>query len=237
MFRNLIFIGSSRSGSTWLAKSLGHHPKFKQPVKKPVRFWNRKIMGVSDNSSSHPNLSLNDYLEFFSPQKGITKCDITDGYSLLSQPTILAIKKYFPDALIVQIMRKPSDIVDSHFGLHHKIFDNIDNKQIRRQLISYSGYQKHNINQIYAYKMWKSFFPKNQFYLDFYEDFFKDPESSLNKLISHCGHNPDELDNKDIYFKKINQRISKTNITLDSDIRQTLHKLDQEYEKFRSSFK
>ena len=226
MFKNLIFIGSSRSGSTWLAKALLGHPKFKQPVKKPVRFWNQKIFGISDTSSSHPNLSLDDYLELFSPEEGITKCDISDGYSLLSHPTILAIKKYFPDALIVQIMRKPSHIVNSHFGLHFENFDDIDRKQIRKQLIDYSGYQRHNINQIYAYKTWKAFFPKPQFYLGFYEDFFKNPGDSLNKLISYCGHDTDDLTNKDIYLKKINQRASKSSTTLklDSEIQSQLKK-------------
>ena len=230
------FIGSSRTGSTWLGQALAKHPNIKLPVKKPVRFWNLKVFGLRDEKSSHPTLSLEAYKELFRDEPGVLKGDITDGYNTLGLQEVLAIRKHHPDAKILQMMRRPSHIVYSHFSLSRSLSE-ITVEDVRKQVGHPGGYQYHNIRQMHVRDIWSSVFGPENFHLTFYEDFFADPGAGYRDICKFLEVGAFELD-PSFLTKRVNKRKHDEDPKdeVRAEIAHFCDPLDREFEEFHRTF-
>jgi hypothetical protein len=231
----IFFVGASRTGSTWLARAFTAHPDVIQPIKKPVRFWNLKVFGGCDPKSSHPTLTLDEYMSLFTPERGKLKADLTDGYHILCPTVITHIKNYFPEAKIIFLMRDPFDIVQSHFQLH-RAASAVDRERVDQQLGSVTGYSYQNIRQIDAYTRWSEVFGRENVWVGFYEDFFADASSNFGEICKYLGIRSVDLPEK--LNSRVNQRRheDKFNDEVSDYIRELCEEQMSQYAKFRANF-
>jgi hypothetical protein len=158
----LLYIGMGHSGSTTLSAQLNGHPDLSFGQMKEHRFH-------FDKGSPERNIAM--YKKNFQMNCQTTAFDGSIGYIFYTPERIEALKKTVgPDVKILLMMRDPAKWMNS---LYHDGGDGLS--------------KGHNGCYADFLEEWLKHFPREQFLIEASEDYFKDPQATLDRVADHVG--------------------------------------------------
>ena len=189
---NFIIIGTGKSGTTSLYNYLTQHPQVLPAIKKEIYFWSRYF-----------DKGINWYLAHFPPIPQETKFltgEATPTY-INSWHTPERLFSIFPKIKLIVILRNPIDRAVSHY--YHEVRLKMENKSLseviyaqleRLKKIPNSALEEAYWNHISYYvsygvyveflKKWMTIFPREQFLILRSEEFYQEPETTMQKVFS-----------------------------------------------------
>ena len=222
---NFLIIGQAKCGTTSLYTYLTQHPQILPPIRREINFWNRE---------STYSKGINWYLAHFpsvaSEEKLITG-EATTTY-LDSYKAAQRLFQFFPNTKLIILLRNPVERVFSHYymnshrygwdnrSLKEAIFSELDilsqepKVDLHSQVYATNGFYITRSTYIESVRQWMEIFPKEQFLILKSEDFFANPETTVNQVFQFLGVEPYQLQeyrnqNKGNY-PSVSQSISKT---------------------------
>ncbi len=178
-----LIISPGKTGSTWLANKVRRHPQVFLPGQKELKYF----------SSFFQSLDLNWYLDQFGSAAGRIKGEASPSYAVLPVQRIRRIRQLMPDVKLIFLMREPISRAWSHAKHCHRFretnfasctadFASITDRQWRDNLthdwpLAHGDY----LGQL---RRWLSVFPREQFYVGFYESIARRPKSLLRDLFT-----------------------------------------------------
>lgn len=195
--RKMHFIGgASKSGTTALYYYLKQHPDIFLPEKKELHYFSRpelleRVGGPGDRFvvNEVPS-SLDDYLAFYSGCQNSKTCiDISPSY-LTFPGSAERIKKIFPDAKMVFVLRNPADKAFSQYvHLRSVCRENLDFEQAldaeaERKKYKYSDMWLYRESGFYADRLQSfiSCFGSDSMRVYLFEEFVKDQHSIVHDI-------------------------------------------------------
>ena len=209
-----------RSASTWLFKNLSTHPDIFFPQEKELKYF-----------SNYLNMcDIDWYLGCFDGSGDKKRGEISPSYTILPDKIIEMIHSIFPELKIVVLLRDPIERAWSHvkhqyrlkesvFVNYYGVFDSISYGKMVEALtnswmLAYSDY----LNII---KRWMTFYPKENFYINFFDSVIKEPEVILQEICDHIGVTK-EIRWTNLPYQRVNEGIKKS---IPNDIRKFLQSL------------
>ncbi|MDJ0519854.1 MAG: tetratricopeptide repeat protein [Trichodesmium sp. MO_231.B1] len=205
---NFIIIGTGKSGTTSLYNYLTQHPQILPAIKKEIYFWSRYF-----------DKGIDWYLAHFPPIPKETKFltgEATPTY-INSRHTPERLFRIFPKIKLIVILRNPVDRAVSHY--YHEVRLKMENKSLseviysqleRLQKIPESSLQEAYWNHISYYvsygvyvefiKKWMTIFPREQFLILRSEEFYQEPETTMEKVFNFLDLPKHQLQN----YQKLN---------------------------------
>jgi hypothetical protein len=183
---DFLVISPPKTGSTWLADNLRHHPGVFVPTIKEVKYF----------SSYYKWLDLAWYLAHFAAGSGRVKGEASPSYALLPVGRIRLIRRLLPDVKLIFLMRDPVARAWSHakhtfryreanFAACALPFEAVSDGQwrenFRHEWTLASG------DYLGQLRRWLSVFPREQFYVGFYESIAGDPHGLLRDVFRFLG--------------------------------------------------
>ena len=185
---NFIIIGVHKGGTTSLYNYLTQHPQIIPPIKKEMDFWSWKF-----------NQSINWYLAHFpgiSEVKNFLTGEASPSY--FDHPNAARrIYQFFPKIKLIILLRNPVDRAISQY--HQWLRLNWENRSLEEAIESdlekltkapeKVNYWMKELNYlargVYVefFKEWMSLFPREQFLILKSEDFYANPEVSVQEVL------------------------------------------------------
>ncbi len=216
---NFLIIGVQKGGTTSLYGYLTEHPQIISPLKKEMDFWSWKF-----------NQSINWYLAHFPviPEgKKFLTGEASPSY--FNHPDAARrIYQFFPKIKLIILLRNPVDRAISQYytwrrfnwenrSLEEAIESDLDKLIKAPEKVNYwMGEQNYLAKGVYVefLKEWMSFFPREQFLILKSEDFYVNPEASLQQvlkflylpeyeLLEYKNYNPGQYSEIDSSMRRI----------------------------------
>lgn len=185
-FPDFLVISPGKTGTTWLYQNLICHDEITISAKE-INYFNIRWK----------KQDINSYMKFFQKNKAkIVTGDISPGYTVLPLQIINIIKRLIPDLKLIFLMRDPVDRAWSHvkYSIQHRDLNftsyDGDFKGIKDKYFidHFTGPNNFAYNDYLGIlQRWLTFFPKEQFYIGFYESIKKDPKKTLRAIFEHLG--------------------------------------------------
>jgi len=157
----MIYIGMGHSGSTTLSMQLNAHPELSYGQMKEHRFH--------FESGEEHNTGM--YRKNFAVPCEKKAFDGSIGYIFYTPERIEALKKVLgPDVKILLMMRDPAKWMNS---LYHNGGDGLS--------------KGHNGCYADFLETWLKYYPRENFLIESSEDYFKDPQATINRIADHVG--------------------------------------------------
>ncbi|MFQ5979777.1 MAG: sulfotransferase domain-containing protein [Candidatus Heimdallarchaeota archaeon] len=184
---DFIGIGTSRSGSTWLAEMLVLHPEVFIPRKKEIYYFNRYVRHHKNPNYSKP---IEWYWSFFKEAKNYQiKGEITPAY-LVDEQAPKNIYHFNPNIKIIVILRNPADRLFSVYL--HLIQEGVINRISFEKFVttpSFADVLERNFYYKYL-KRYFDLFPKENIKVAFFDDLIKDKTVFLEDIQDFLGIKP-----------------------------------------------
>ena len=219
---SFIIIGAQKCGTTSLYKYMVEHPQILPAVRKELHFFNwvskpgnkKKAEGVDWYLSQFPKIPNG---------KNLITGEATPTY-LVDPHTPQRMFKLLPDVKLIVLLRNPVDRAVSHYHHNRRMskqreplpFEKAIAKESERlklekeKLISDENYRS-LFHRYYSYlergvyieqlERWMSIFPREQFLILKSEDFYENPDVTLQEVFEFLGLSNYQVANK----KKYNQ--------------------------------
>ena len=174
---DFVGVGTSRSGTTWIAKCLQEHPEICTPTWKEVHFF--------DHDHNYKR-GLGFYKTFFKNYEDKITGEFCPEY-IFEEKALKRIKEDYPDTKILISLRNPIERAFSHFlyvkrkNVGIKDFGELFTED-RRHIIEQSAYYKY-LQNIYKY------FDKEKVLIVIHDDHKKDAEAFIQNIYSFLGVN------------------------------------------------
>lgn len=185
---DFLIISPPKTATTWLTKNLGCHPDIFMPEAKEIRYF----------CIYWKCCDINWYLKHFQGATNLKKGEASPSYGLLPSRTIRLIRLLMPNLKLIFLMRDPIARAWSHTRHSYKYnagsfllqeykgnFNDISDQRFIEDFI-YEGSLYHG-DYLSNLKHWLSFFPKEQFYVGFYESIKNNPKKLLLEIFNHLG--------------------------------------------------
>ena len=183
---DFLVISPPKTGSTWLADNVRRHPGLFVPARKEVKYF----------SSFGDWLGLEWYLDHFAEAGDRLKGEASPSYALLPLDRIRLVRELMPQVKLVFLMRDPVDRAWSHvrhtfrYGEAAFAYRAIPLEEATDQ--DWRDGARHpwivaNNDYLGQLQRWLSIFPREQFFVGFYEDLARRPESLLRDLFAFLG--------------------------------------------------
>tara|TARA_Y100000590_G_scaffold466289_1_gene641137 strand:- start:3582 stop:4517 length:936 start_codon:yes stop_codon:yes gene_type:complete len=200
---DFLICGTPRSGSTSLYEGLLEHPNVYRAKTKEVSYFDVNThRGINWYKYNFPSK-----LEKFFKKNRMITGEATPFY--LIHPHVPArIAKTIPNVKIILILRNPIDRAYSHYSSAVKnnnenlTFEESlqnENSRIANEKEKLLADPNHNSANYYKWSYfeqgiyynfiieWMKYFPKENFYITSYEEFFKNPKENFNDLFNFLG--------------------------------------------------
>ncbi len=177
---DFLVIGAQKAGTTWLYENLRCHQELFLPEPKELHYFDQYF-----------HRSIRYYANLFEQGRSKVKGEITPNYSVLSKKLIRFIYKVMPDVKLIFIMRNPIYRSWSHAVMNltavtsKRDISEVTDFEFKSFLKSEANLKFSNYSNILD--NWLSIFPREQFYICFYEDIANQPEKFLYNIFSHIG--------------------------------------------------
>lgn len=126
------------------------------------------------------------YASLFEQGKDKVCGEITPAYSILNEKDVAHIRSIMPEAKIIFVIRNPIDRTWSGFCKSNLA---TESEEKLAYLLKHPNLRSDYIRTI---SIWRNAFPKEQFYIAFFDDILLNPESFLLKIFSFLGVSVDE---------------------------------------------
>ena len=177
---NLVGIGASRSGSTWLSACLAEHPEITFSEPKEVHYFDDEV-----GFAKGPDY----YHSFFTPAPNQTYGEYTPGY--FTTPLVAErLHDYNPDAKLIILLRNPIDRAYSEY-LYNKGREFEDAATFSEALTG--PRRERYLGRGHYAELLKPFFdrfPAEQIFLRRYEAIKTDPATVLQELYTFLAVDP-----------------------------------------------
>jgi hypothetical protein len=218
---NFFLVGAPKAGTTSLYRYLDQHPQiYMSPIKEPhfladeIRTDNfegemrraakgraaalkRYLDGpVVEKFSGGPVENWPDYIKLFSQADSYTAVGEASTCYLWSETAAANIRRNFPDARILMVLRNPADRVFAQY-VHMLSFAG---KPVSLQAhidASLLSAGRRRISELYPFlefglyseqiKRYRALFPRERIHISFYEDFQKDPTAFIQSIFAFLG--------------------------------------------------
>jgi hypothetical protein len=183
---DFLVISPPKTGSTWLAKNLGCHPEIFIPEIKEIKYF----------SSWFKWFDLDWYLEHFTLAPGKSKGEASPTYAILPTQKIQLIRNLFPEIKLIYLMREPIGRAWSHARHNHHYREaNFARRKAPLNCVTEIQWQENFVHDwpltsgdyLGQLKRWLSVFPKDQFFIGFFESITQRPEALLRRLFRFLG--------------------------------------------------
>ena len=178
---SFICIGAQKAGTTWLYVNLKRHPQFRFRAKEIHYF----------DVDRHFKKPLEYYSEHFNFNgRRVISGDITPSYGVLDEDRLELMQKLVPKVKLIMLMRNPVDRAWSMVTMHFAKNQGADMatlpvetimKFLRRDKVLDRG------NYLDIIERYHSYWPKENFFLGFYEQIKEDPEKLLSEIFEFLG--------------------------------------------------
>lgn len=227
---DMLHIGASRAGSTWLWRSLNRHPQTVFPIwgpnapngRKSGWFWNNASPYWNDNhfGKVKPRAihSLEDYRKHYDPTEEMkVKIDITEGAAYIPESRIRLIKETYPNVKITYCIRNPITTIWSHIK-----YTGGSSSNVSKYFTSNGGNYIKNVEYIKNLKTWKRYFSEDQILVYFFSEIGDNPIGMLNRLSENLDIDCAFWDTDSVNEIQKKQNPNKNKSTLDDSTRQVL---------------
>jgi len=201
-------IGAAKCGSTWLATCLDEHPQVTIALEKEPNFFVKRLSAFNGKINENYMKDWNWYKECFAHAKENSKLgdmSINLIHNIPEAP--LNIKKYFPNAKFIVMLRDPVKRTYSHYW-HEKLRDKVpgvpktfEEALKNKELLFRSNYYS-------QLSEWFKVFPQDQFFIILDIDLKKDVLAIWKSLCSFL-----DIDTNFIppsLYKKVNEATKMT---------------------------
>jgi len=184
---DFIGVGAPKTGTTWIARCLSEHPQICFSKAKEINFFNKEnffyiknqVMGDAWNYKK----GLDWYKGYFNHcGKGAVKGEFST-YYLYDKETPELIKKHFPEAKIIIVLRNPAELFHSHYNHAASQWKMPPAEEAIRDE---GGFVKYGFYSKYIERYLKVF-PKEQVLIMVYDDLKNNPESFIKKIYGFLG--------------------------------------------------
>ena len=218
---DFIGIGAAKSGTTWLGKCLEDHPDIlfsSQKSRKEISFFNSNTNWQEGEGF---DLSTWDkgidwyYTQFPDPEPGKVRGEFTVTY-MIDPVACERIKKYFPKAKLLVVLRNPSDMIHSlhYFGSGSAISGisgTFEEAIEKGRILDFGLYYKH-------LKKYYDNFPHKNIHVTLVDDFKKDNLGTIQAIYRFLGADDSFVP------ESLNIRVNEAFKPRFNIIRNTLHK-------------
>lgn len=183
---DFLIISPPKTGSTWLASNLRHHPQLFIPDIKEIKYF----------SSLMEWFDLDWYLEHFRPGAGRLKGEASPSYAILPLERIRLIRQLMPDVKLIFLMREPIARAWSH-AKHNRNYREANFADISSDSGPASEEQwQANFTHDWPLtsgdylgqlRRWLSVFPAEQMFVGFQETIAGDPAPLLRQILAFLG--------------------------------------------------
>ena len=220
---DFLVISPPKTGSTWLAENLRHHPQlFIHPIKE-VKYFNSFFKWLDHGW----------YCTHFNDAGSQKAGEASPSYASLPVGSIRVLHKLLPDVKIVFLMRDPISRAWSH-AKHNQAYReaNFTTAEVESDPTAltdaqwsenfYHDWPLTSGDYLGQLRRWTSVFPKKQLYVGFYESIVTRPETLLREVFHFLGVDP-ELDLSGFPVQK--HFLSGSTISLTPTLHARLHTL------------
>lgn len=196
-FPDFLVIGAQKAGTTWLYANLKQHKDLFLSEKKEIHYFDWNFYR-----------SIKWYLSHFKKSGDKIRGEVTPAYSTLDRVKIKHIYRCNPHLKIIFIVRNPIERAWSHALNNYCVgmnipFEKLTTDDFNWHFNSYASTIRSDYSRTVS--NWLSVFPKEQFYLCYYEDVKENPEQLLNNVFGFLGVNSIS-DFNDFPFNKVINR-------------------------------
>ena len=187
---DFLVISPPKTGSTWLAANLRHHPQIFIPEVKEVRYF----------SSLYKWLDYRWYCDHFSEAGPRLAGETSPSYAALPLDRIRLIRQLLPDLKLVFLMRDPVSRAWSHARHSHQFceanFATTAPTQAAPTEEQWQANFAHDWSLVSGdylgqLRRWSSVFPAEQLFVGFYESIATRPVELLREVFDFLGVDPD----------------------------------------------
>ena len=187
---DFLVISPPKTGSTWLAANLRHHPQIFIPEVKEVRYF----------SSLYKWLDYRWYCDYFSEAGLRLAGEASPSYAALPLDRIWLIRQLLPDLKLVFLMRDPVSRAWSHARHSHQFCEANFATAGTPCLVPTEEQWQANFahdwplvsgDYLGQLRRWSSVFPPEQLLVGFYESIGTRPAALLREVFKFLGVDPD----------------------------------------------
>ena len=187
---DFLVISPPKTGSTWLATNLRHHPQIFIPQVKEVRYF----------SSLYKWLDYRWYCDHFSEAGPRLAGEASPSYAAIPLDRIRLIRQLLPDLKLVFLMRDPLSRAWSHARHSHQFceanFATSDPTHAAPSEEQWQANFAHDWSLVSGdylgqLRRWSSVFPAEQLFVGFYESIATRPAELLREVFDFLGVDPD----------------------------------------------
>jgi hypothetical protein len=185
---DFLIISPPKTGSTWLATNLRHHPQIFIPEVKEVKYF----------SSLFKWVDFDWYCRHFDRAGARRAGEASPSYAALPVDRIRLIRQLMPDVKLVFLMRDPVARAWSHAKHNHHYHEAnfttaeptpVTDDQWRENFAH--DWPLVSGDYLGQLSRWMSVFPADQLYVGFYESIASQPANLLREVLGFLGVDPD----------------------------------------------
>lgn len=175
-------LGAQKCGSTWLYYMLRKHPGLYVPPVKELHFW--------DQNRAH---GLDWYrAQFADAPEGAKTGEVTPAYAILPPQAVAEVRREFPEARLVYLMRNPVERAWSGALMAVTKAEMTPDEASDRWFIDHFRSAGSTARGDYetCLRVWLSAFPTEQLRCFLYDDVLAEPRGVLTETARHIGVDP-----------------------------------------------
>lgn len=183
---DFLIISPPKTGTTWLAENLRAHPDIFIPEEKELHYF----------TAYWRHFDISWYLKFFENAVRLQKGEASTGYGALPRFAVELIYRLNPKMKLIYLIRHPVERTWSQARHQYQHRASAEDEaflasDLDETILAHIDSDTHyHSNYVRDLRCWLSVFPKEQFYVGFYETIGQDPVRLLREIFAHLDVAP-----------------------------------------------